>query len=165
MNPAKHFTSTKRNQHIATFVSELDQNGDPLFGWSRYNYHREKESGVPFSKKEGRKEALKSLEHKIIIDTANGNIQKGEISVHDPEMVRAAVDFIARMKRYYKKAPSNVELHLTIEFLKELAHEVMEENKKLKEENRRLWKAKLQLSLELDYTKNKVNKITTVCTE
>ena len=161
MNLTKHFISTKKNHHIATFVSKINEEGLPLFGWSRYNYHKEKSCGFPFSKKEGIKEALKSTNQKIIINTHLGSIHKENVVVYDSEMVYAAVNFVLHIKRYYKKTPVNVKLILCLNFLDKLTKEIFEENKKLKEENYKLLKIKLHLSI-IEDIKRKIEEITNV---
>jgi len=65
MNPVKYFTSSKKGQY-----------GVPRFGWSRYNFNKEKADSVPFKKRVGRECAIKSTDKDIIIDTAKGYIQK-----------------------------------------------------------------------------------------
>lgn len=162
MNPAKHFASTKRKQHIGTFVSETKDDG-PRFGWSRYSYFKEKAEGVPFSKKVGRQHALESIDQEIIIDSAKGYIYKGDVGIHDPEMVQSSIDFISRMAKYYKKSPVNVKVILSMNHLKQLAKEVIEENAKLKEEVHQLRSSKIKMSVELNNLKSKMERISQEC--
>jgi len=158
MNPAKHFKSLKKERFIGTFIS-VANDGNPLFGWSRFNHNKEKTDGVSFSKKVGRDEAVKSTEKQITIDTSTNFLYKGDNSIHDPEMVKAAIDFITRMKKYYKKAPVNVKIIFTIEYLKEMIQDVMEQNKKLKEMNMKLIHEKLQIEIENDSLGSKLKRI------
>jgi len=163
MNPVKYFTSSKKGQYIGTFVYEI-RNGVPRFGWSRYNFNKEKADSVPFKKRVGRECAIKSTDKDIIIDTAKGYIHKGDTVIHDPEMVRVAMDFVAEMKRKYNKSPNNVKIHLSISYMKKIAHTVADRNEKLKKEIFELRSEKLQISFENGVLKDKIRKIQQLCT-
>jgi len=134
-SPIFHFRNDGRL--IGTFVSK--KVGDKvLFGWSRFNKIKEKNSGNPFIKKIGIEFAEQSTVWGVRIDTTNDTISKGTVTVRDPKMVKAAVEFINRLQRYYHKPPSNVNIIYKIEDLKGMINDLIEENRTLIDRLRRL---------------------------
>lgn len=144
MNPVKHF---KKKNFIGTFVSE-ERSGKVLFGWSKYNTKKETMVGVPFCKKNGRAEATNSLKDQIVINTAAGFIQKGDIKVYDRKMTEAAVDFVKRMNRYFRKSPDNVVIVLGLKYLNRLLVDIHNANKELESTNSKLLKERSELKNE-----------------
>lgn len=164
MNPVKYFTNSKKGQYIGTFVCEVKDDG-PRFGWSRYNFNREKGDGIPFRKKVGRECAIESIGEDIVIDTTKGNIHKGEIVVHDPQMVKSAMDFIAGIKRRYKKVPNNVKIYLSINYMKKIVQAVAEQNEKFRKEIFMLKNEKLKLLIDNGILFDKLRMIKKQCTD
>jgi hypothetical protein len=162
MNLAKHFISPKKGEYIGTFVSDVSTEG-PRFGWAKYSYFKEKSNGISFNKKTGTHCALESIAKDIVIDTATNHLIKGDIKIRDPEMVKAAMDFVTRMKKYYKKTPINVKVILTIDYLKDIVQDALDQNDELKKTILMLKTKSDKLTSENNSLKSKIKNISQVC--
>lgn len=141
-SPIFHFRNDGRL--IGTFVSK--KIGDKIyFGWSRFNKIKERNYGNTSTKKIGIEVANKHITRNSVINTEDSTISKGTVTVRDPKMVKAAVVFINRLQRYYHKIPSNVNIIYKIEDLKGMIHDLIEENKTLRDRINRMGKMNMKL--------------------
>lgn len=108
MNKVKH-VNNGRNQKIGTLIMSMNDDGLPVFGWSRYNVAKEKDR---FSRRTGRFYAELSTASSVLIDVPNNLMCKCEILVQDKHMVREAIIFINDIKDNYGIYPVNVNVYI-----------------------------------------------------
>jgi len=114
----QHVRKPSNRMPYATLFAYQDEKNNIFIGWSKYAKKLEKGAGgVPFSKKVGVKLAKECSERKDIIFYFEGSRKNiGDKKSFIPYNIeKKAVEFLVRIKTYFKKDPVNVNITVVID--------------------------------------------------
>jgi len=112
----KHVRKNICNTPYATFVAYKTDNGDILFGYSKY---AKKLEDLSFSKKDGIKIAIENSNKDIVLFQnekrclicRKNNLTEGQFLLIPLTIEKAAIFFLRRTVKYFGTVPSNVMIY------------------------------------------------------